>query len=110
MKHVVDELEAQGRHSADATKPATQYPALPEGSPWSTQNAVEPPLGFSVEDLEPVGAAHEIAASLATSSEPGEIAQGMKSVAVRHPATEALEPPGSDPPRPNPNLKMRRLT
>jgi hypothetical protein len=53
MQHVADELEAQGRHSADATKPATQYPALPEGSPWSRQEPPEPTINGS--SLRPCG-------------------------------------------------------
>ena len=31
------------------------------------QNAVEPPLGYSVEEIEPVGEVHEVAASLGRS-------------------------------------------
>jgi hypothetical protein len=45
--------------------PTVEYPRLPEGSPWSgPQVGDEPLLGYSVEDLEPTGEPHEVAAGL----------------------------------------------
>jgi len=36
------------------------YPQQPEGSPWAKEPiGTEPPLGYSVEDHEPVGELHE---------------------------------------------------
>jgi len=55
-----------GRYSAAMGKPTVvgstsgvQYPQLPSSSPWSGSDPVgqEPPLGFSVNDLEPSMAA-----------------------------------------------------
>jgi hypothetical protein len=45
--------------------PATLYPRLP-GGPWAAQPMPpeEPPLGFSVEDHDPVGQPWEVEASL----------------------------------------------
>ena len=45
--------------------PSAQYPAA--SSPWTAQAdpGVEAPLGYSVNDLEPTGEAHEVAASIA---------------------------------------------
>jgi hypothetical protein len=46
--------------------PAAQYPRQPGDSPWAGDAVgVEPPLGYSIQDMEPVGEAHEIEASLA---------------------------------------------
>jgi hypothetical protein len=64
----VDEiLGAQGRFATEAavtgSDPAALYPRVPNDTPWSMQNAVEPPLGYSVEEVDPVGEAHEVAAS-----------------------------------------------
>ncbi len=62
--------EAQGRFAKDTTiigtRAASLYPRLPESNPWNASAAVppEPSLGYSVEDHEPVGEAHELAASL----------------------------------------------
>ena len=60
----VDEiLGAQGRFAEGArvtgTDPAARYPRLPDSSPWNAERGVEPPLGYSVEEVEPVGEAHE---------------------------------------------------
>jgi hypothetical protein len=47
--------------------PSRLYPRLPEGnSQWGgPQVPEEPPLGYSVNDLEPVGELHELAAGAA---------------------------------------------
>jgi hypothetical protein len=44
------------------------YPRLPAGGPWGSgpQVGLEPPLGFSVNDLEPTGELHELQRSAAT--------------------------------------------
>jgi hypothetical protein len=58
--------EVGGRYAAMARPVITGagayvVPRLPESSPWSHDPcAPEPPLGYSVEDQEPVGEAHEI--------------------------------------------------
>ncbi len=57
--------------------PTIQYPRLPAGSPWSgPDNPLEPPLGWSVEDMEPVGTAEEIAKGLAASLQAPTPSQG----------------------------------
>jgi hypothetical protein len=46
------------------TKASAQYPRQPEGSPWAGDPVgVEPPLNYSINDLEPTGEAHEQALS-----------------------------------------------
>ena len=48
----------------------TDYPRLPNGSPWAGDAVgLEPPLGFSVNDLEPSGEAYEVERSLAQLAE-----------------------------------------
>jgi len=49
---------------------APQYPPQPAGSPWNDEEAIEPPLGFSVDEMVPVGEAHEVAASLSEANPP----------------------------------------
>jgi hypothetical protein len=45
------------------TKPTVEYPAMPDG-PWKSEPiGTEAPLGYSVEDQEPVGETFEVAAS-----------------------------------------------
>jgi hypothetical protein len=66
--NIVDPLPS-GRWSKPSrgNDPATLYPALPDG-PWSSsqpQPPPEEPLGYSVEDMLPVGEPHEISAALA---------------------------------------------
>ena len=52
---------------AQSADPSQLYPRLPEGnSQWGgPQVPEEPPLGYSVNDLEPVGELHELAAGAA---------------------------------------------
>jgi hypothetical protein len=48
---------------------AISYPAQPSTSPWHHDACPpEPPLGFSVEEMEPVGEPHERTASATKSS------------------------------------------
>jgi hypothetical protein len=49
--------------------PVVNYPTLP-GGPWGggPQVGVEPPLGYSVEDLEPTGELHELERAAATAA------------------------------------------
>jgi hypothetical protein len=61
-------LENQGRFGQTALvngrEPSVHYPRMPEGSPWAGDpSGVEPPLGVSVDYVEPCGTAVEIAAS-----------------------------------------------
>src|SRR5262245_14630093 len=45
------------------------YPAQPENSPWRRDACpLEPPLGFSVDEMEPVGELHERTAPATSSS------------------------------------------
>jgi len=47
----------------------TMYPAQPPTSPWHHDPCPpEPPLGYSVEEMEPVGEPHERTASATSSS------------------------------------------
>jgi hypothetical protein len=68
------DLELGGRYARDSAvsgeAPATQYPRQAADSPWSMQNAVESPLGYSVEDQEPNGTPVEVAASIARTAAP----------------------------------------
>ena len=67
---VAQELELGGRFGKAkvvvGTEPTVQYPRLPSG-PWADPVRVpdEPPLGFSVNDLEPTGEPFEVERSLA---------------------------------------------
>lgn len=67
-------LESGGRFADKVSlvvgeTPAVQYSKLPSSSPWAGDLVgLEPPLGFSVNAMEPTGEAHEIQASLATGS------------------------------------------
>jgi hypothetical protein len=44
---------------------SAQVPKLPESSPWATDDptGVEPPLGFSVDEMQPTGTPVEVAKS-----------------------------------------------
>jgi hypothetical protein len=45
---------------------ATPVPSYPQGPAWSVDpSGVEPPLNYSVNELQPTGEPHEIAASIA---------------------------------------------
>jgi hypothetical protein len=47
--------------------PSQQIPKQPENSPWASDPlGPEPPLGFSVDEMNPVGELHEIEKSLAS--------------------------------------------
>jgi hypothetical protein len=63
-----DEL-SQGRFRATGTPivtGATAIPAYPPGPTWCTgDQGIEPPLNYSVNELQPTGESHEIAASIA---------------------------------------------
>src|SRR6516165_12133486 len=61
-----DEPELGGRFKKVNTttvvgRSPVSYPQQPEGSPWRSDPCpIEPPLGYSVEELEPVGEKHEV--------------------------------------------------
>lgn len=65
---IADALAQAGRFAAEnrATvigSEAVEYPRLPAESPWACDMVgLEPPLGFSVDAMEPCGEAHELAA------------------------------------------------
>jgi hypothetical protein len=59
------EAELGGRFAKPRPLVSGQVPTQPEGSPWSRDPVpIEPPLGFDVNAVEPVGEVHEIEASL----------------------------------------------
>ena len=62
--------ERGGRYAAASSKPTVTgsspiaYPQQPTGSPWASDPLPnEPPLGYSVEEMEPIGEPHELEAS-----------------------------------------------
>jgi len=60
-----DDTRPHGRFAVGARQPVTEYPRQPETSPWHHDPVgLEPPLGYSVETMEPVGEPHEVADSL----------------------------------------------
>jgi hypothetical protein len=71
---VIDE-DRGGRFSAAGSSPkvvgasSISYPAQPEGSPWRSDPVpAEMPLGYSVDEQEPVGELHERTASTTAAS------------------------------------------
>src|SRR5262245_62969351 len=75
MGHALDaELEMGGRFAKVRTTTVTgsspiSYPTQPTHSPWhSNPYPEEPPLGYSVDAMEPVGEPHERTASATSSS------------------------------------------
>jgi hypothetical protein len=59
------EAELGGRFAKPKPLIGGSVPMQPEGSPWASDPVgQEPPLGFSVEAMEPVGNPHEIERSL----------------------------------------------
>ena len=71
---VVDD-ERGGRYATEGGKQTVigsspiAYPQQPSTSPWhSDPIGTEPPLGYSVEEMEPVGEPHERTASATSSS------------------------------------------
>jgi hypothetical protein len=106
----IDMMLEGGRFAAEATiagaDPALHYPKLPADNPWSGNNPIEGPLGYSVEDQAPVGepfeqkAAEEIARARAESSVPGVDRAGYENpsaASVPSPADGERSPPGADP-------------
>jgi len=91
------DLSLGGRFSAGGyvagSDPTTEYPRLPEGSPWGSgpQVPTEPPLGVSVEVVEPVGTPAEIAASIAELA--SEVSAPATSSGSLPPAREHLPSP-----------------
>lgn len=82
----------------------TDYPRLPEGSPWAGDPVgLEPSLGYSVDDLEPTGTAAEVERSLVLAALVG----GEKAEVA--PALAASSPVGVvETPRPPPSTRVRR--
>src|SRR6516164_3766724 len=89
--------EDRGGRYAAIEKPATvvgtgpgsiSYPQQPSNSPWANDPiGLEPPLGFSVEDHDPVGELYERGASAA----PVEPTNRMDTAGVGGPAAEELD-------------------
>jgi hypothetical protein len=86
--------------------PSVDYPAAGD---W-TRNAggvgIEPPLGFSVNDIAPTGEAFEVERSLASLG-------GSVAAPAMIPSSEAASPPAietADPPIPTAPLRRRKIT
>jgi hypothetical protein len=63
VAELYDDSRPHGRFAVGA--PLTQYPKQPPDSPWHRDVVgLEPPLGHSVDAMEPVGTAAEIEASI----------------------------------------------
>jgi len=59
------EAELGGRWARPTPMLSGSVPEQPAPSPWSHEPVgLEPPLGYSVDAMEPVGEVHEIEASL----------------------------------------------
>ena len=57
-------MAAVTRTHVNGTDPVPWVPPQPTSSPWATEPVgQERPLGFSVEDMIPVGEPHEVASS-----------------------------------------------
>jgi hypothetical protein len=63
---VVDLYNPQpGGRFAVSSKPVTEVPRQPAHSPWHHDPVgLEPPLGYSVDEMEPVGTPAEVEASI----------------------------------------------
>jgi hypothetical protein len=88
MGHALDaELEMGGRFARVNTTTVVgsapiQYPAQPATSPWHSEPiGPEPPLGYSVDDQEPVGEMFERAPSV-ISRQDGGVGDGSNSDAT----------------------------
>jgi hypothetical protein len=65
--HVVELYNPQpgGRFAIGAQQPVTQVPRQPPHSPWHHDPVgLEPPLGYSIDQMEPVGTPAEVEASI----------------------------------------------
>jgi len=79
--------------TVNASEQAAHYPRLPTSSPWSNPiEAVEPPLGFSVEETPIVGEYAEVQASL---DRDFELQRSLRDGAAT-PASGRLIPDGGD--------------
>ena len=83
-----NDLELGGRY-AKVTKTTVTgsghitYPQLPEGNPFRCDPVPpESPLGYRIDDLEPVGEPHEIANSIRKSSTSGGVDGGDRPTTV----------------------------
>jgi len=84
---VRDRFEEINRSSVTGTTPAQRYPKGPD---WCVDpTSVEPPLGFSVGEMIPVGEPHEIAALALAESRGGE----GRSAGPPHPAASSAPSP-----------------
>jgi hypothetical protein len=69
--HQLTSTEVGGRFAIDSPRPSltgeardVRYPRLPSNSPWSHDPVgVEPPTNYRIDQLEPTGEFHELAAS-----------------------------------------------
>jgi hypothetical protein len=92
---VVDLYNPQpgGRFAIGAQQPLTEYPRQPAHSHWHHDPiGLEPPLGYSVDQMEPVGTPAEVEASirqLEAATQPTPTSSGMCSAAQRPPVSGA---------------------
>jgi hypothetical protein len=97
---VAEQIDSERSKSAVmGTKPVVDFPAIPSG-PWSAgywQDGPEPPLGYSVNDLEPTGEVAEVQRSLeelaASSSAPPSASSPEAVVATDDAAIQATDRP-----------------
>jgi hypothetical protein len=73
--HVVDlydDTRPHGRFAVGARQPLTEYPRQPPHSPWfeTRFNGPEAPLGYSVNQMDPVGTPAEVARSVEAATQP----------------------------------------
>ena len=72
------EAELGGRWAKPRPMMSGQVPMQPEGSPWSYDPVgPEPPLGYSVDEMEPVGSPHEVERSLRAIEQQEEIVEDV---------------------------------
>jgi hypothetical protein len=108
MAHAAANIDEDrgGRYAATGSSPRVigaspiSYPQQPSNSPWHHDPVpMEEPLGFSVEDHDPVGERHELARDAAdTPSTAGEVGHHMD-VADGEGAAATNEPPVAVRPR-----------
>jgi hypothetical protein len=66
-----DDSRPHGRFAIGAQQPLTEYPRQPPNSPWHHDPVgLEPPLGYSVNEMEPVGTPAEVARSVEAATRP----------------------------------------
>jgi hypothetical protein len=67
-----DDTKLHGRFALGTSAVGNQVPRQPPHSPWfeTRFNGPEPPLGYSVDQMEPVGTPAEVARSVEAATQP----------------------------------------